>query len=663
MNPDYEKQLEAAIRRELKALAGLAAPPEIAQARDARHRATRPGSVVSPFVADVAGGAPGCFARWAAGRVCDPVFWKLAVGTLRHAHPGGKGSLRLVQFGECGLERCKHSGKCAGAGVSESGTGSGHRQRCYVADLLRRVCWFGNSLLAARLLRAAERKVIMKKILRNILIWNGAATLSLLVLFSAPMNRAVAQTNEPAISAAAEAAQPRDRQDSDNSSHDLVVFCRSAELPAGETANDMVVIGGSATALGKVRQDLVAILGNVMVGDEAGGDTVAVLGNIKLGTNAVVHGDTVAVLGNIKMGPNAKVHGDVVAVGGAVERSKGSVVDGEVVGMPVFSWLGEWLDQCAFKLRPLAPQLGWLWAIAGMFLLIYILIAIALPRPVQACVDEITRRPVTTILAGLLAKILLPFVFLILVATGIGIFVIPFLLIAVMFAGMIGKVALLQYFGQQIGRQFNLTTMQKPLVAFLLGWVVITLLYLVPILGFIIYALTGTWALGTVVMAMFSGRRHEMPEQAKRSAAGFGIPARHGGNSGQCASHPSGHHFNRAGGRRDGITGRFGSGQSAARHASSSNFRRRTARCAAGHFTRVVLSPGRLLGAHGRGVSGYGGSGFYHRVCAPATRIYAVVSGRPAGIFYCRPGLFRRLVGMEGNHDWRNCAEAEGGAS
>jgi uncharacterized RDD family membrane protein YckC len=213
------------------------------------------------------------------------------------------------------------------------------------------------------------------------------------------------------------------------------------------------------------------------------------------------------------MGPNAKVHGDVVAVGGAVERSKGTVIDGEVVSMPVFSWLGDWLDQCAFKLRPLAPQLGWLWAIAGMFLLIYILIAIALPRPVQACVDEITRRPVTTILAGLLAKILLPFVFLILVVTGIGIFVIPFLLIAVMFAGMIGKVALLQYFGQKIGRQFNLTTMQKPLVAFLLGWVIITLFYLVPILGFIIYTLTGTWALGTVIMAMFSGRRHEMPEQ------------------------------------------------------------------------------------------------------------------------------------------------------
>jgi uncharacterized RDD family membrane protein YckC len=181
--------------------------------------------------------------------------------------------------------------------------------------------------------------------------------------------------------------------------------------------------------------------------------------------------------------------------------------------MPGFGWLGEWLEQCAFKLRPLAPQLGWLWAIAGVFLLIYLLIAIAFPRPVQACVNEITRRPVTTILAGLLTKILLPFVFLILVVTGVGIFVVPFLVIAVMIAGMIGKVGLLQYFGQQIGRQFNLTPLQKPLVAFLLGWVIITLLYLVPILGFIVYALTGTWALGAAAMALFSGRRREIPDK------------------------------------------------------------------------------------------------------------------------------------------------------
>jgi uncharacterized RDD family membrane protein YckC len=370
----------------------------------------------------------------------------------------------------------------------------------------------------------------MKRILHNISVWNNAMALCLLALFISPMNRAAAQTNEPAASVpttnsvVAETAQPNHRQHSNNDSHDMVVIGRSTVLPAGETANDMVVIGGSATALGRVRGDLVSIFGNVTLSNEASGDVVAVLGNVKLATNAVVHGDTVAVLGNIEMGPNTKVRGEAVAVGGAVERAEGAVVNGQVIGIPGFKWIGEWLEECAFKLRPLAPGLGWLWAITGVMLLIYLLIAIAFPRPIQACVDEITRRPVTTVLMGLLTKILVPFVFLILVATGVGLLVVPFLVIALMCAGMIGKIALLQYFGQQIGRQFNLAAMQKPLTAFLLGWVILTLLYLVPVLGFIVYTLVGLWALGAVVLAMFSGRRREMPEKPAAPPPGSSPP-------------------------------------------------------------------------------------------------------------------------------------------
>lgn len=368
-------------------------------------------------------------------------------------------------------------------------------------------------------MRAAERKATMKRILRNCSGWRGAILLGLMVWSAMPVNRASALSNEPPTSIPAtndvtsEAAQTANQWHGDNAPHDMVVFGRSTVLPAGETVNDMVVIGGSATAVGRVRGDMVAILGNVTLSNEASGDVVAILGNVKLATNAVVHGDTVSILGNIEMGPNTKARGDVVAVGGAVERGEGSVVNGEVVGMPGFKWLGEWLEQCAFKLRPLAPQLGWLWAITGVMLVVYLLIALAFPRPIQACVDEITSRPVTTVLLGLLTKIVVPFVFLILVATGVGVFVIPFLVIALMCAGMIGKIALLQYFGQQIGRQFNVAAIQKPILAFLLGWLILTLLYLVPVLGFIVYALVGLWAIGAIVLAMFSGRRREMPEK------------------------------------------------------------------------------------------------------------------------------------------------------
>lgn len=128
-------------------------------------------------------------------------------------------------------------------------------------------------------------------------------------------------------------------------------------------------------------------------------------------------------------------------------------------------WVNGWSSARSSCVRSPRSS-GWLWAITGIMLVVYLLIAIAFPQPIQACVDEITRRPVTTVLMGLLTKILVPFVFLILVATGVGVFVVPFLVIALVCAGMIGKIALLQYFGQQIGRQFNLAVIQKPLTAF-----------------------------------------------------------------------------------------------------------------------------------------------------------------------------------------------------
>lgn len=299
---------------------------------------------------------------------------------------------------------------------------------------------------------------------------------------------------------------------------DVVEFGRPVELKEGETANDLVVIGSSATVRGRVRDAVVAIGGNVLVDGEVQGDVVAVMGSIKLGTNANVRGDAVAVLGAIHLEPGAKIRGDTVAVGGRVTRGEGAEIGGEMMSitLPGFGWLSEmggWVSECVFKLRPLSFKVGWVWVLAAMFLLLYLLVALAFPRPVQACVDEITRRPATTLLMGLLTKLLIPIVTLILVATGIGVFIVPFLFAALMFAGILGKVALLVYFGRQLGLQFGATPPPPPLLALLIGWVLVTLLYLVPVLGMVVYGVTGVWALGAAVMAMFGGMRREMPER------------------------------------------------------------------------------------------------------------------------------------------------------
>jgi uncharacterized RDD family membrane protein YckC len=169
-------------------------------------------------------------------------------------------------------------------------------------------------------------------------------------------------------------------------------------------------------------------------------------------------------------------------------------------------------------MRPLAPSVGWVWAVAGAFLLLYLLVALAFPRPVQNCVDELTRRPATTFLIGLLTKMLIPIVTLVLAVTGVGIFIVPFLSAAVLFAGIVGKVALLQYFGQQLGKQFSGGATLKPLVALLIGAALLTVVYIVPVLGLLALLTTGLWALGAAVMALFGGMRREMPQRPQPPA-------------------------------------------------------------------------------------------------------------------------------------------------
>lgn len=285
----------------------------------------------------------------------------------------------------------------------------------------------------------------------------------------------------------------------------LVVFGRNAELKEGESAETVVVIGGSAKVNGKVRDAVVAIMGNAEVGGEVG--------------DAVV-----AVMGNVKIGPNAKINGDVVAVGGRTDIAEGATVKGQtqdvdfgVAGfhglpqLPQLDWLKNWFTQCVLKLRPLAPQVGWIWFVNGAFFLLYLLITVAFPKPIAACVDEMSQRPITTFFVGLLTKLLVPLLLLLLAVTGIGLLAVPFVFGALLLGALFGKAALLQYLGVQIGRQSGSAALQKPLTAFLVGWILITLFYIIPILGLLVFMVVGLWGLGAAVTATFSGMRREMP--------------------------------------------------------------------------------------------------------------------------------------------------------
>jgi uncharacterized RDD family membrane protein YckC len=288
----------------------------------------------------------------------------------------------------------------------------------------------------------------------------------------------------------------------------LVVFGKDVELKAGDSAETVVVLFGSAKIRGRVRDAAVAVFGDV---DVEGGEV----------------GDAaVAVLGSVKAGQKARIRGDAVAVGGTVDISEGATVGGEKVGLGLpgmhVEWLRNWFAQCVMKLRPLALQVRWVWAVAAVFFLVYLFVAAVFQRPVQVCVEELTRRPATTFLFGLLTKLLLPVVLLILTVTGVGLLVVPFLLAALFLGAIVGKVALIETLGSKLGRQFGVGAIQKALAAFLLGSLLITLLYLVWVIGLLTYLLLSVWGLGVAVAAVFGGLRRELPDKRVPPADGGG---------------------------------------------------------------------------------------------------------------------------------------------
>jgi uncharacterized RDD family membrane protein YckC len=307
----------------------------------------------------------------------------------------------------------------------------------------------------------------------------------------------------------------------------MVLVGQNAELKAGETAEAVVVIGGNAVIHGHVRHGLVVVGGDITLDGEVGDAAVAVMGNISMEHGAVVHQTAVAVLGNLKVAPGATIGQNAVSVAGKLDVAEGAKVLGQKIAPAPnlkFDRLTQWLKYCVFELRLLAFQVHWVWVVAGLFFLMYLFVTVVFPRPVEVCIDGLARRPATTFLLGLLTTLVAPIVFLLLAITGIGLIAVPFVAVALIFAAWIGKAALLQWIGIHLGRPLG-SGFQKPVPAFLLGSILITLLYLVPLLGLMTFAMTGVWSLGCAVAAAFGSLRRELPDRVPAPPPTYEPPA------------------------------------------------------------------------------------------------------------------------------------------
>jgi len=281
----------------------------------------------------------------------------------------------------------------------------------------------------------------------------------------------------------------------------LVSIGKSVELRAEDSASEVVVIGGSAKLHGAVDGDVVVIGGNVEIDDCVRGDVVIVMGDARIHDGADIDGELVCVGGESHVDQGAKVHGQTVDVGGGIGPGR----------FLRFHWLRNWFSQCVMKLRPLAPGVGWVWWIAGFFFVLCFLIEVLFPHPVRCCANQISARPATTFAVGILVKLAVPILCLMLPLTIVGIVLVPFLIVAAFLTALVGKTALLECFGGKIGGAFGMSAGQRPLAAFLIGAIFITLLYMVPVMGLLAFCILGCWGIGAGVTAIGAAMRSSCP--------------------------------------------------------------------------------------------------------------------------------------------------------
>jgi len=233
--------------------------------------------------------------------------------------------------------------------------------------------------------------------------------------------------------------------------HDKVIlhFGKDATLPAGEAANAVIAIGGSATSEGEVAEAVVSVFGNTHVTGPTGDNAVAVFGNTYV--DSAVGGQAIAIFGDVVLGPDAVVNGDTIAFGGTIERDPAAVIHGDTqeISLPGqfsrFEWLRPWFQKCLLYGRPLAfePGLGWAWTVAFGFLTFYILLALIFPGSISKCVATLEAHPGQSLLAALLTMLLTPIAIMLMIVTVIGIAAVPFVGIALFFAGLFGKAVVL----------------------------------------------------------------------------------------------------------------------------------------------------------------------------------------------------------------------------
>jgi uncharacterized RDD family membrane protein YckC len=304
----------------------------------------------------------------------------------------------------------------------------------------------------------------------------------------------------------------------------MVAVGHDVSLSAGQQTDNVVAILGSASSDGEVGDSVVAVLGSTHVTGPTGQSVVSVLGDSYV--DGPVGGDVVAVLGDVELGPHAVIGGEVTVVGGALKRDPGAIVGGRgnvvIGGVGHFARLqNPWIRHCLLLGRPLAldASVSWAWGLAFAVLVLYLLASLVFHREIDRGVRTFEQHPAPSLFAALLMLIGIPIILVIVVVTVIGVIAVPFLLIAIVLLEMFGKIVMLSWIGRRLVSAPSESTASHAARTVLIGGLIVLALYVVPVLGFVVYKLFDLIGLGVLAYSWLLHSRGKQPVTASSANA------------------------------------------------------------------------------------------------------------------------------------------------
>lgn len=258
-----------------------------------------------------------------------------------------------------------------------------------------------------------------------------------------------------------------------SSTNTFVVLTGRLEVKPGDTFDDAIIFDGDATIDGTVTGTAMAFNGDVVVSGTVGGDVVTTNGRVTLTDGATVGGNVVSSK--------------------APDVASGATVGGEVRHQTFTFDAG--------NLALVSRIAYWIAASVSSFL-IGLLLTLVWPRASDAIAAAARDRVGPSIGWGFLMFFGIPIVGGILLITLVG---------ALLGVGMLLALVLIYSIGYAAGAlAFGRLLLKPPtgrFLAFLLGWGILRLVALVPVLGGLLFLAATVWGLGAITVAAYRASR------------------------------------------------------------------------------------------------------------------------------------------------------------